>query len=257
MKLENKKEDNTLKNEPTNELQLFNRVADLIELARKKVATTVNLTMVYTYFEIGRAIVEDEQEGKERATYGEYILKTLSKRLIEKYGKGYSIPNLKNMRKFYLVYIDRAMSIGQMPSIQLQNAENQSDNTIRGSIYQPFSFTLSWSNYLVLMRIDNPAERSFYEIECAANQWSEKELKRQYHSSLYERLALSRDKDEVMKLATQGNKIERPQDILKNPLTLDFLGLEDRASYSESDLEGAIINKIQQFLIGIGQRLFV
>ena len=103
------------------------------------------------------------------------------------------------------------------------------------------------------MRIDNPVERSFYEIESAANQWSLKQLKRQYHSSLYERLALSRNKDEVMKLAIQGNTIQKAQDILKNPLTLDFLGLEDRFAYSETDLEDAIITKVQQFLLELGK----
>lgn len=245
MKLENKKEDNTLKNEPTNELLLFNRVAELIELARRKVAITVNLTMVYTYFEIGREIIEHEQEGKERAAYGKSVLKGLSQRLTAKYGKGFSIENLDKMRFFYKIY---SLPISSTPSTKLEEFENQRINETVSR-----KFVLSWSHYLILMRIDNPAERSFYEIECAANQWSEKELKRQYHSSLYERLALSRDKDEVMKLATQGNKIERPQDILKNPLTLDFLGLEDRASYSESDLEGAIINKIQQFLLELGK----
>ena len=245
MILQNQKEEKTLN-------PLYNRVADLIELARRKVATAVNLTMVHTYFEIGRAIIEDEQDGKERAAYGKQVLKDLSKRLSEKYGQGFSQQNLRNMRQFYLLYTDRAKPIRQTPSGELQVTDNQSRTNGERSIYLS-NFTLTWSHYLVLMRIENPSERSFYEIESAASQWSERELKRQYHSSLYERLALSRDKDEVMKLATEGNTIFKPQDILKNPLTLDFLGLEDRASYSETDLEGAIIAKIQQFLLELGK----
>ena len=205
-----------MKNEPTSDTQLFTKIAELIETARQKVATTVNLAMVYTYFEIGRMIIEDEQQGKTRADYGKHILKDLSKRLTEKFGKGFSVDNLQNMRQFYKSY----------------------------SIYETASrkFILSWSHYLILMRIDNLNERSFYEIECAARHWSLKQLKRNYHSSLYERLALSRDKDEIMKLATHGQIIEQPTDILKNPLTLEFLGLEEKAAYSESDLEHAIIS---------------
>jgi predicted nuclease of restriction endonuclease-like (RecB) superfamily len=112
---------------------------------------------------------------------------------------------------------------------------------------------LSWSHYLILMRIENPAERSFYEIELYKQNWSEKQLKRQYHSSLYERLALSRNKDEVMKLAIEGHTIVKPEDILKNPLTLEFLGMEEKDSYSESDLEHAIITKLQNFILELGK----
>jgi predicted nuclease of restriction endonuclease-like (RecB) superfamily len=207
--------------------QLFVRVAEIIDIARKKVVSSVNLTMVHTYFEIGRMIIEDEQQGKERAEYGKFVLKDLSKQLTEKFGKGFSPDNLENMRKFYLAY-----SISETVSRK---------------------FILSWSHYLVLMKIENPQERSFYEIESAENDWSMRELKRQYNSSLYERLALSRDKDEVMKLATAGNIIVNPSDILKNPLTLEFLGLEEKAKYSETDLEDGIISKLQHFLLELGK----
>lgn len=115
------------------------------------------------------------------------------------------------------------------------------------------TFTLSWSHYLVLMRIKNDDERRFYEIECAQQQWSVRQLSRQVGSSLYERLVLSRDKNEVMRLATEGQTIEKPSDIIKNPLTLEFLGLKPDVSYSESKLENAIINKMQQFLLELGK----
>lgn len=211
--------------EPTQ--HLFEQIATLVLSARQKVAAVANLTMVHTYFEIGRMIVEHQQHGKRRAEYGKGVLKKLSERLSEKLGAGFSADNLENMRQFYLVY---------------SNSEMVSRN-----------FVLSWSHYLVLIRIDNPAERSFYEIEAAENQWSLRELKRQFHSSLFERLALSRNKQEVMMLAKKGQQIQKAGDILKNPLTLEFLGLEEKSAYSESDLEHAILSKIQQFLLELGK----
>ena len=212
---------------------LFDKIAKLIESARKKVASAVNLTMVYTYFEVGRMIVEDEQQGQERAEYGKTILKDLSIKLINKFGKGFSEPNLRNMRKFFITYSHA--QIQQKPSTEL------------------LTFTLSWSHYLVLMRIESPEERKFYEIEALNQQWSEPRLTRQYHSSLYQRLALSRNKEDVLKLSQDGQTIEKASDIIKNPLTLEFLGLHEKADYSESDLETAIIGKLQKFLLELGK----
>ena len=231
-----------------NENSLFSKVADLLELARKQVVTAVNLTMVHTYFEIGKMIIEEEQQGEIRATYGKSILKDLSIRLKERFGKGFSEQNLRNMRQFYLVY-----SIRQKPSSELQNTDNQSKSNHQKPSSKSAQFKLSWSHYLVLMRIESLAERSFYEIEAFEQNWSEPQLKRQYHSSLYERLALSRDKNDVMKLAAEGHKINKPQDLLKNPLTLDFLGLQEKHSYTESDLEQGIISKLQDFLLELGK----
>lgn len=222
--------------------QLFKTVAELVELARRKVVTTVNLTMVHTYFEIGKMIVEEQQQGKERATYGQHILKELSVKLTDKFGKGFSEQNLRNMRQFFLTYSsDKLSPIRQTASSELEKHETSP------------VFTLSWSHYLILMRIERLEERNFYEIEAKAQNWSEAQLKRQYHSSLYERLALSRNKDEVMRLAKEGQVIEKSKDILKNPLTLEFLGLEEHASYSESDMEHAIISKLQSFLLELGK----
>lgn len=231
--------------------QLFGKIAELIELARQKVATTANLTMVLTYFEIGRMIVEDEQQGKERAAYGKAVLKDLAKRLTEKFGKGFSMQNLRNMRQFFQTYSERA--IRQMPSGELQSKDNQTNTIQQRPSVESSGFKLSWSHYLVLMRIDNVNERSFYEIEASRQNWSEAFLKRQYHSSLYERLALSRNKEDVMKLAREGQTIVKPVDILKNPLTLEFLGMDEKESYSESDLEHAIISRLQQFILELGK----
>ncbi len=213
--------------------QLYVKVAELIELARKKVSVAVNLTMVHTYFEIGRIIIEDEQKGKERAEYGKAVLKDLSMRLTQKFGRGFSVENLDRMRFFYKVYSN---SISSTLLTKLNSIDNHI-NTIFQLHYDPsLNFTLGWTHYLVLMRIENPLERSFYEIEAYNQNWSERELKRQYNSSLYERLALSRNKEEVMKLSKQGQTIVKPEDILKNPLTLEFLGLEEKDSLLQQKL---------------------
>jgi predicted nuclease of restriction endonuclease-like (RecB) superfamily len=205
------------------------------------VARAVNLAMVRAYFEIGRMIVEDEQQGKSRAEYGKYVLAELSKKLTERFGTGFSKRNLEQMRQFYLTY-----SIAQTSSAQLGIGNTNPETPMK-------EFTLSWSHYLFLMRIESPAERNFYEIEAAQSQWSLSTLRRQYDSSLYERLALSRDREGVRKLSTHGQTLEKPADILKNPLTLEFLGLEDKTTYSETDLEGAILSKIEHFLLELGK----
>lgn len=236
---------------------LFEKVSELIEQARRTVATTVNLAEVYAKYQIGRYIVEEEQQGESRAQYGKTILKGLSEKLTAKYGKGWGMENLRLIRKFYLVYSKQEIQNSVLeiesksPNSVLEIMEtNGLDNVAQT---QPPRFALSWSHYLILMQVDNPAARSFYEIECAQQQWSVRQLSRQVGSSLYERLALSRDKDEVMRLAHEGQTIEKPSDIIKDPITLEFLGLKPDASYSESKLENAIINKMQQFLLELGK----
>jgi len=243
------------------ETQLYDKIEKLIEIARQKTTSTVNLIMLQTYFGIGRYIVEDEQQGMQRADYGTKTLKEISDKLASKFGKGYSERNLRNMRQFFLTYQRRA--IWQTPSAKLQGVENKHDvvchNLSGESLTQDAqskitnNFTLSWSHYLILMRIENPDERSFYEIEAFNQQWSERQLQRQFNSSLYERLALSRDKEKVLLLAKNGHRVEHPTDLLKNPLTLEFLGLDQCAVYSESDLEAAIISKLQPFLLELGK----
>jgi predicted nuclease of restriction endonuclease-like (RecB) superfamily len=218
---------------------LYDKIAELIEQARKHVATTVNLTEVYTKYHIGQYIVEDEQQGEYRAQYGKQVLKNLSERLTERFGDGWSYPSMKNIRQFYLIYSKRLDTVYPIDTPKAKHCLANSEPR----------FTLSWSSYLVLMRIDNPDERSFYEIECAKQQWSVRQLQRQVASSLYERLALSKDKAEVMRLASEGQTIEKPSDIIKNPVTLEFLGLKPEAVYSETKLESAIISRLQTFLL--------
>lgn len=155
---------------------LFSRVSELIEQSRHYVAKAINTAMAATYYEVGRYIVEDEQSGKVRAAYGKQVLPELSTRLTEKFGKGWSVENLKMMRRFYMVY----------------------SNSVNTAYPIQADFHLPWSHYIILMRIENPDERKFYEIEAAKENWSSRFLQRQIGSSLYERLALSRNKDEVM-----------------------------------------------------------
>ena len=204
---------------------LYSKIAELLHAARQNIARSVNHTMVYTYYEIGRMIVEDEQQGREKAEYGKRVLEDLSHKLTQNFGKGFSAVNLRQMRAFYMTY-----SIQQTTSAELTTPR----------------FKLSWSHYLKLMRIENPDERSFYEIECAANNWSLKELKRQYDSALYDRLALSRDKKSIKQLAQQGQLIEKTTDMLKDPYVLEFLDLSEQSCYSESDLEQAFVELLNQ-----------
>ncbi len=223
----------------TNE-QLLQNISALLENARNKVVVAVNQTIVLTYFEVGRMIVEDEQHGESRAEYGKAVLKDLSLHLTKRFGKGFSQRNLEQMRQFYLSY-----SIPQTLS-----AESENINTIQQSSL--IKFNLSWSHYLKLMRIKDPNERSFYEIESDKNNWSLRELQRQYDSALYTRLSLSKNKEEILQFAEKGQIIEKPKDLIKDPYILEFLGLSEKPDYSENDLESELIDKLEHFLLELG-----
>lgn len=210
---------------------LAERIEQLIEETKKRTVATINTAMVYTYYEIGRMIVEEEQKGKLRAEYGKAVLKELSTRLTNKFGKGFSVENLDRMRYFYKTY----------------------SKTNSSTLLTNLQFSLSWSHYLKLMRIDNPEERKFYEIEAIENNWSLRELQRQFDSSLYERLQLSRDKEGIKELSKKGQIIETPKDMIKDPYVLEFLGLEELPQYSESELEQRLIDNIQVFLLELGK----
>jgi predicted nuclease of restriction endonuclease-like (RecB) superfamily len=242
----------------------FDGIAAVVEQARAHVGRTVDMTMCVTYFEIGRMIVEREQDGKARAEYGSGLVKELSVFLNERFGKGFSETTLNNARKFYQVYslsIPQAMlteSRDQKPQAMLAESKNNASQqkqtpTMSALFAESYPFELSWTHYLILMRIKNDRERSFYEIEAVKQQWTYRQLQRQYGSSLYERLALSRNKDEVMRLAKEGQTMEKPRDMLKSPFVLEFLGLEEKEAYSESVLERAIISKLQTFLLELGK----
>jgi len=205
---------------------VYARISELLRQARSSVVQTVNKTMVLTYYEIGKIIVKEEQSGKERAGYGQQLIDELSQRLMKEFGQGFSSTNIKQMRSFYLIY-----SKGQTVSDE---------------------FNLSWSHYLKLMRIEDDKERRFYEIESYKNNWSVRELQRQYDSALYTRLALSRDREKVRELSERGLVLEKPKDAIKDPYVLEFIGLPEKAYYSESELEQKLIDKLEYFLLELG-----
>ncbi len=249
----------------------FEKVATIVEQARAYVGRTADLAMCIAYFEVGRMIVDREQGGKERAEYGRGLMRGLAEFLTNRFGRGFSLATLKNARQFYQIYSPpiRQQLLAQAENGQLlpaQSREPSKSQTLfsffdgenlpsksQTLFSQLYPFKLSWSHYLILMRIKNIDERRFYEIEAINQQWTVRQLQRQYGSSLYERLALSRNKDEVMRLASEGQVVAKPRDVLKNPLVLDFLGMEENSSYSESDLESAIISKLQAFLLELGK----
>lgn len=191
----------------------FNKITKLLQEARKSVVRTINQTIVYTYYEIGRLIVEEEQKGKKRAEYG----KELSKKLIKEFGRGFSVDNLENMRRFYLVYSKSETLLRKSSRQKSETVSRKLDNN-----NLKHEFKLSWSHYLNLIKIDNDEERKFYEIEAIENNWSIRELRRQFNSALYERLVLSRDKKGVKELSEKGQIIEKPEDTLKDLYIMRF-----------------------------------
>ena len=220
---------------------LFNDIKALLTQARTHVVKSVNTTMVVTYFEIGRLIVEHEQKGNIKAEYGEATLKQLSIQLTQEFGKGFSITNLQQMRTFYLTYQKQQTLSVKSQETQTLSAQSQ-------------KFTLSWSHYLKLMRINDLTERQFYETETIQNNWSLRELERQFDSALYERIVLSKDKKGVMAdNLKKYHSPQKPEDVVKDPYILEFLGLKEDKSYSETELEQAIIDKIEHFLLELGK----
>ncbi|WP_260620421.1 PDDEXK nuclease domain-containing protein [Gordonibacter massiliensis (ex Traore et al. 2017)] len=221
--------------------RLCKSVADVLTQARMRAQNAVNVSMVYAYYEIGRMIVEEEQQGEDRAAYGAHVLKKLSAYLTKRFGRGYSTDNLKLMRRFYVVYSHD--QIGETPFPQSDGLP---------TVGAGRRFYLSWSHYLKLMRIPSIEERHFYEIESARNHWSLAELNRQFDSALYERLALGRGKEGARNLAVEGQAARVPEDLVKDPYVLEFLGLPERASYSEAELESRLIDNLQTFLLELG-----
>ncbi|HIR95370.1 MAG TPA: DUF1016 family protein [Candidatus Coprenecus stercorigallinarum] len=205
--------------------RLADSIAALVNEAKKHLARSANVVMLASYWNIGKYIVEFEQEGNSKAKYGTALLSSLSKILRAKLGKGYSHPNLNNMRKFYLLYPN----------------------------FQTLSEKLSWSHICELITIEDDLERSFYEKECIASGWNVRSLRRQIDSALYLRLAASKDKEGILRLAREGSFIQRPEDIVKDTYTLEFLNLPEKNRYAEQDLEQRLIDNLQTFLLELGK----
>ena len=213
-------------------MQIVSDIQHIVRQAQDNAYRSINQAMVQAYWRVGRRIVEEEQQGISKAAYGKGVIKTLSVALQQEFGKGFSERNLENMRAFYLQY-----PISQTLSAELGVPD----------------FRLSWSHYQMLLRIENLEERAFYEIEAAQNKWSLRELKRQFDSALYLRLALSTDKAGIKQLGQDGQVMESPQDAVKDPYILEFLHLTEHYRYSESHLENALIDKLEHFLLELGK----
>jgi predicted nuclease of restriction endonuclease-like (RecB) superfamily len=212
---------------------LYKKVVSHIDHARASIHRVVDTEMVNAYFNIGRDIVEEEQQGQKRAEYGSLVLQALSKRLTQKYGRGFSISTLRDIRQFYLVYANK----------------KQIQHSVRGE----FNLKLGWIHYRVLMRVKRQEARQFYEIEAVRNNWSGRELERQVNSLLFERLLKSKDKEGLLALSRKGQEIQKFEDTIKEPLILEFLGLPETHQLIESRLEEALINNLQYFLLELGK----
>lgn len=226
-----KEQENIRKNDETEVSakmeQLLDDIETVVETAKKTVGTSLNQIMTETYWTIGKYIVEYEQDGKEYARYGSKQLTILSQQLTLRFGKGYSRPNLNSMRKFYRYY----------------------------PICQTVSDKLSWSHICELIKIEDKMERKFYEKESIKEKWDVRTLRRQMDSSLFLRLAASRNKDEIMQLAEKGITYDKPENIIKDTYTLEFLGISNLSAVDESDLEQRIIDNMQAFLLDWGKDL--
>lgn len=205
--------------------ELIDHIGVLLHEGRQKAAQSVNTILVHTYWEIGRYIIEFEQNGNERAEYGTQLFERLSKDLSQAYGKGFSRSNLLYMRKLYLCF----------------------------PISETLSHLLTWSHYFEILKAENELEIGFYGKQCEKERWSVRELKRQMKSSLFERIALSKDKEGVLKLATEGHIVENPEDLIKDPFVLEFLNIPQQYQYLESELEENIISNLQQFIMELGK----
>ncbi len=245
---------------------LVERVVAIIDEARSRVVRIVNSEMVLSYWHIGREIIEYVQRGEARAEYGEQVIEGLSVHLLARVGRGYSTTNLRYFRTFYLAYRHRAPQIrhigsGESERSALEGATPKirhkrggvSAEALAPAPLDGFSPALGWSHYRALMKVEPEMVRTFYEIEAERDHWLVEHLERQIHTHLHLRLLKSRNKDGVMELARKGQTVERPLDLMKSPLVLDFLDLPAHEGLHESDLESAIISKLSHFLLELGK----
>lgn len=225
---------------------LCQKAVDLIDRARNTAIREVNLVQLLTYYTLGKWIVEVQQGGSGRARYGKRVLETLSDALNHVFGKGYSVSTLTNIRKFYEIYKNRisAPMVTDFAEPNSQPLVTKFGNDV--------PFRLSWTHYLILMRIQNEDERDFYERLAIQENWGKRELSRQYGSSLYERMLIGKDKQQILRLSKKGRLAEKPADLVKDPYILEFLGIPEQTDFSETELESRLIDHLQEFLLELG-----
>ena len=225
---------------------LCQKAVNLIDRARNTAIREVNLVQLLTYYTLGKWIVEVQQGGSGRAKYGKRVLETLSDALNQAFGKGYSVSTLTNIRKFYEIYKSRIS-----PPLVTDFAEQNSQPLVT-KFGNDVPFRLSWTHYLILMRIQNEDERDFYERLAIQENWGKRELSRQYGSSLYERMLIGKDKQQILRLSKKGRLAEKPADLIKDPYILEFLGIPEQTDFSETELESRLIDHLQEFLLELG-----
>lgn len=225
---------------------LCQKAVDLIDRARNTAIREVNLVQLLTYYTLGKWIVEVQQGGSGRAKYGKRVLETLSAALNHVFGKGYSVSTLTNIRKFYEIYKNRISA----PMVTDFSEPNPQPLVTKFGNDVPFR--LSWTHYLILMRIQNEEERDFYERLAIQENWGKRELSRQYGSSLYERMLIGKDKQQILRLSKKGRLAEKPADLVKDPYILEFLGIPEQTDFSETELESRLIDHLQEFLLELG-----
>ena len=244
---------------------VYRRIRDILDSARAGAARSVNTIHVVANWLIGREIVEEEQKGRRRAEYGRRLIENLSKRLVRDFGRGFAVRNLETFRAFYLGYPELVIP----HAVRAESADHRSrkiphtasmplpviPHAVSAESRKPGRLhpNLSWTHYRTLLRVDKAEARSFYEIEAIRNEWSVRELERQINSLLHERLALSRDKKGLMRLAAKGHEVQRPADVFKDPLVMEFLGLPESPRLVETELEQALIDNLQVFLLELGR----
>lgn len=221
--------------------ELYSKISIYITTAKENVVKTVNTEMVKAYWLCGRDIVEEEQQGNERAKYGAFLIKELSDRLKKSHGKGFGIALIKEIRLFYIKYQEVTELQKGYAAHSLLELENE------------FNPQLSWTHYRTLLREDRPEARMFYEKEATENNWSYRELQRQMDSFLFDRLAKGKNKNEILNMTHKGQEIKVPEDAIKDPMVLEFLGLPESHRQVESKIEEALINNLQSFLLELGK----
>ena len=213
------------KEEPKKDEQFYTEIRQIIETARTNAIRSVDFSRVQMYWLLGKRIFEEEQQGKDRADYGAYLIRNLAEKLTPLYGSGFSVRQLEQSRRFYRMY--------------------PIANAVRSQ--------LNWTQYRLLIQIEDPSKREYYELESVNNAWTARETERQINAMLYERLLLSNDKESVLAVARKERIPESPTEIIKDPMVLEFLGLHRETSYYEKDLEGAILSHLTDFLLEMGK----